>query len=212
MNRYYRDRAPVYDDVYSYPERQQDLRFLESHLSGALRDRHVLEVAAGTGYWTRHISGSARSILATDLEPAQLEQIHQRELGCSTETRVVDAYRLSGTIDDKFDGAFAGLWLSHVPKQRMAEFFSSLHQCLKPGARVILIDNSVAQCQRLPITFTDEWGNTFQDRQLDNGETYRVLKNFPTVEELEHWVSAFGDPEDYVELEQFWLYQYSRRI
>ena len=34
MTPYYRERAPVYDAVYGYPERQADLRFLESHEIG----------------------------------------------------------------------------------------------------------------------------------------------------------------------------------
>ena len=211
MNRYYRDRAPIYDEVYAYPERQADLRFLESYIPGNFQDRQVLEIAAGTGYWTRHISAAAQSILATDVEAAQLEQIGKRPLICPVETRVVDAYKLTDTLTEKFDGAFAGLWLSHVPKQRVLQFLESLQDCLEPSASVVLIDNSEAQCQRLPVTHTDQWGNTYQDRQLDNGETYRVLKNFPTVAELEEWTSTFGNTEDYMALEHFWMYRYTSR-
>ena len=32
ISNYYKERAPVYDLVYGYPERQADLRFLEAHL------------------------------------------------------------------------------------------------------------------------------------------------------------------------------------
>ena len=46
MRAYYRERAPVYDRVYAYPERQDDLRWLEAAIPAALADRDVLEIAA----------------------------------------------------------------------------------------------------------------------------------------------------------------------
>jgi hypothetical protein len=30
---YYKKRAPVYDRIYSYPERQDDIRFIETYIS-----------------------------------------------------------------------------------------------------------------------------------------------------------------------------------
>ena len=33
IRRYYKERAPIYDRVYSYPERQSDLRFLEDKVA-----------------------------------------------------------------------------------------------------------------------------------------------------------------------------------
>ncbi len=70
MSNYYKERAPVYDLVYGYPERQADLRFLEAHLQEMFDGCGVLEIAAGTGYWTQFISRTAKSILATDREAA----------------------------------------------------------------------------------------------------------------------------------------------
>ncbi len=59
MKTYYRERAPIYDRVYSYPERQNDLRFLESYVSNELEGLDILEIVAGTGYWTQFISQRA---------------------------------------------------------------------------------------------------------------------------------------------------------
>lgn len=207
MGRYYRDRAPVYDLVYEYPERQDDLRFLEKYMAAAFNGKHVLEVAAGTGYWTRFISMQAARITATDAEPAPLAHLQDRELLCPVETKVHDAYELDQP-QEQYDAAFAGLWLSHVPLSRVPDFLNSLHSVMKPGARVILMDNSAAQCARLPVSHRDEQGNTYQLRQLDSGESYLILKNFPTLEELRGYVREYGDEEKYVDLENFWLFQY----
>jgi hypothetical protein len=49
---YYRDRAAVYDAVYAKPERQADLSTLREVLPPLVAGRRVLEIAAGTGYWT----------------------------------------------------------------------------------------------------------------------------------------------------------------
>ena len=58
MKTYYRERAPVYDRVYTYPERQKDLRFLEDYIAKQFTGLDVLEIAAGTGYWTQFIARS----------------------------------------------------------------------------------------------------------------------------------------------------------
>lgn len=103
---------------------------------------------------------------------------------------------------------FAGLWLSQVPKERLKEFFTSLHQCLTLGARVILLDNSARQCDRFPIRSSDENGNTYQTRALETGTTHRVLKNFPTLEELKQTTGPFGEFQNYIDPENSWLFQY----
>jgi len=210
MSSYYKERAPVYDRVYGYPERQADLRFLEAHIQEMFSGRRVLEIAAGTGYWTQFISRSAKSILATDREGAQIDELLKRSYQCPIDTRIQDAYHMDRLVDEgkSFSGAFAGLWLSHVPKQRLKEFFTSLHQCLRPGARVILIDNSAVQCDRFPITSSDKNGNSFQTRELESGSRHQVLKNFPTLEELKQTTEPYGEFQNYIDLKNFWLFQY----
>ncbi len=210
MKAYYKERAPIYDRVYSYPERQEDLRFLEKYIPDQFASLNIIEVAAGTGYWTQFISRKADSILATDATIETLVQIQQRPLINRVQTQVVDAYSI-GQLPQKFDGVFAGLWLSHVPIQRMKEFLDSMHKVLSSGAIVVLLDNSLAQCIRLPITYTDEVGNTYQDREFDDGTVHRVLKNFPSKVDLIEVTSARGNNHKYIELHNFWLFQYQAR-
>ena len=70
---YYARRAAEYEKIFAKPERQPDLACLRALLPGLFAGRDVLEVACGTGYWTQIISGSARSILATDINEEVLE-------------------------------------------------------------------------------------------------------------------------------------------
>jgi SAM-dependent methyltransferase len=207
MRDYYRLRAPVYDRVYSYPERQHDLRFLESYIPRQLAGKDVVEVAAGTGYWTQFIARSANSLIATDVTAQALGQARQRPGLEGLTTHLIDAFEL-GSLNQKFSGAFAGLWVSHVPKQDLPRFFNSLNQCLKPGATVLLLDNSEAQCERLPVSYTDDMGNSYQDRELDDGSLHRVLKNFPGESELRSALAADVCDIKYRQLDHFWLFQY----
>ena len=207
MKAYYQERAPVYDRVYHYPERQNDLRFLENFVIRQFAGLNVLEIAAGTGYWTQFIARSAHSVLATDITREALELIGNRELPGTVTVKLADAYSLDD-ISQSFNGAFAGLWLSHVPKQRLKFFISGLHRCLISGARVLFIDNSAAQCKRLPITDEDQFGNTYQDCVLDSGTTYKVLKNFPTHGDLLKLVDTMSLDPQHIELDNFWLFTY----
>ena len=207
LKAYYKERSPFYDRVYSYPERQDDLRFLESYIPEQFKNMNVLEIAAGTGYWSQFIISRANSILATDATTEVLDQIRNRPLCESIQIKVADAYVLDG-IASEYTGAFAGLWYSHIPKQRVSEFLANLHLKILTGATVLFVDNSKAQCNRLPISHKDEEGNTFQNRELDDGSIHQVLKNFPTEEELIRETEKLGKNHKFMELDNFWLFQY----
>jgi ubiquinone/menaquinone biosynthesis C-methylase UbiE len=53
---YYRDRANEYEQIYSKPERQNDLKRIGSILHEEFFGKTVLEIACGTGYWTELFS------------------------------------------------------------------------------------------------------------------------------------------------------------
>ena len=207
MKTYYRQRAPIYDRVYSYPERQENLRYLEHHVTDLFTGKDVLEIAAGTGYWTQFIASKAKSVLATDYTVEALQQIKHRPNCESVTTRQLDAYSVS-SLGRSYTGVYAGLWLSHVPKQTLNSFLAALHKVLFPGATVLFIDNSRAQCERLPISHTDSDGNSYQDRMLEDGSIHRVLKNFPSGEELHKLTKTLGTNPVHLELENYWLFQY----
>jgi len=217
MRDYYSQRAPQYERVYDYPERQKDLRFLEKYIPQQFQNRCVLEIAAGTGYWSQFIVKQAKYLLATDAEAETLAQLNLAQLNLAQsgrqndtlkiETCIADAYRLTN-IDEKFDGLFAGHWFSHIPIDQREAFIKTIHSKLLPGATVIFLDNSTAQLSRLPLSGTDNEGNTFQDRTLDDGSTHQILKNFPKASELEALVKQSGANMTYKEMDHFWLFQY----
>ena len=202
---YYRRRAGEYEAIYAKPERQADLLLLKKKIAGILKGARVLEVACGTGYWTKVISGAAEAVAATDVAEEPMRIAQSKEYARSNvRFSVSDAYKLDENLGS-FNAAFAGFWWSHVPRQRAAEFLRSLHARLEPGARVLLLDNLYVEGNSTPVVETDADGNTYQLRDLANGSRFRVMKNFPSKEELR---ALLPPPVRYRALQYYWLAQY----
>ncbi|MEA3209528.1 MAG: hypothetical protein QOE70_2585 [Chthoniobacter sp.] len=204
---YYSRRAAEYERIYHKPERQADLARLREHLRALLTGRRVLEVACGTGYWTAALADVALSITATDASEEVLEVARAKQLDRRVTYRRADAWR-TGELAGDFDAGLAAFWWSHVPRQKLAPFLAGFHAALKPGARVVFTDNRFVAGSSTSISRTDDAGNTYQLRRLDDGSTHEVLKNFPTRTELLTFAGEHGCNADVVELEHFWCLTY----
>lgn len=206
---YYAARAPEYDRIYAKPERQADLRAVEGWVAGCFVGRRVLEVACGTGYWTPFIAAGAQAVLATDAAREPLEIAQRRAAAPHVRFALADAYA-PPRHDPPFDAAFAGFWLSHVPRSRLREFLHGLHAALAPGARVAMVDNGYVEGSSTPLSESDAEGNTYQSRTLAaDGSTHRVLKNFWSDADL-HAMLA-GSARDVVVRRHtyFWTLEYT---
>jgi SAM-dependent methyltransferase len=179
----YAARAPEYEAVYEKPERQHDLARLRAWLPPWFAGARVLEVACGSGYWTRCIAERAHEVLAIDAAPQVPEIARDRVPSRHVALMLGDAYDLPADRG-VFTAAFAGFWLSHVPRRRRREFFSGLGARLAPGAIVVPIDNLYVPGSSQPIAERDDNGDTWQRRTLRDGSVHRVLKNFLSDDEL----------------------------
>jgi demethylmenaquinone methyltransferase/2-methoxy-6-polyprenyl-1,4-benzoquinol methylase len=207
LQSYYASRAAEYERIYQKPERQDDLRQLEAWLPTLFVGATVLEVACGTGYWTRFIAAAAASVVGIDSAPETLRIAERRVAASNVEFLVGDAYAIS-RMNRAFDAAFAGFWLSHVPIERQAEFLLGLHAALDPGARVVLLDNVFVPGSSSEIAGRDDRGNTYQLRSLSDGSTHRILKNFPTETELHALAKSVGASGTYRRWQYYWAFQY----
>ena len=208
---YYARRAAEYEDIYRKPERQPDLARLAEILADAFPGMDVLEVACGTGYWTRHIAKSARRIIASDVNAEVLEIARRKEYGiCQVSFLKSDAYSLDGVPSDCTAG-FHGFWWSHVPRQRLAAFLRGFHGHLPAGAPIVMIDNAYVEGSSTPITRRDEHGNTYQMRQLKDGSTHEVLKNFPSATDIHQHLADQADDIEVRKLTYYWMISYKTK-
>jgi SAM-dependent methyltransferase len=203
LSDYYQARAAEYDAVYAKPERQDDLRRVRELLAGMVRGR-VLEIAAGTGYWTQTLAASAAAVTATDLSTGPLEVARGRRYGPAPVTfQLADAYALQ-EVPGQFDMAFIGFFWSHVLRADLPRFLQGLHARLGPGAAVTVLDNRYVPGSSSPVSRTTPEGDTFQRRTLSDGREFEILKNFSDRGQFTADVAAVGTDAQWTSLRYFW--------
>ncbi len=208
---YYRRRANEYEAIFAKPERQGDLAKLRALIPAELAGRRVLEVACGTGYWTTLVAQVVPALVATDMAAETLQIAASKPLPPGrVKFEIADAYALPASLGE-FEAAFAGFWWSHVPRARIGEFVGSLRARLASGARVMLLDNRYVEGSSTPLAGFDAEGNTFQMRKLADGSSVRVMKNFPSEEELRESLAPHASGIAYRALDYYWLAEFTLR-
>ena len=205
LEKYYANRASEYEQVYEKAERQDELAWLRGRIPALLRNRTVLEVACGTGYWTQFIAKSAKKVLACDINEAVLEIAREKPIPKGrVEFFKADAVTLEG-VPGGCDAAFAGFWWSHVKRSGIERFVAGLARRLEPGSHVGILDNTYVEGSSTPITRRDSEGNTYQKRKVASGEEYEVVKNFPTGDELRDAIAPVAREAHLEALNYYWL-------
>jgi SAM-dependent methyltransferase len=202
---YYADRAAEYEKVYRKPERQADLARLKQLLPPLVAGKRVLEVAAGTGYWTQVLAGTAAAITATDVNAETIAIAAQREYGpAPVALHTADAYRLEG-VPGEFDLVFCGFWWSHIPRTDIPRFLAGVRGRTGAGTSLVLVDNRYVPGSSTPVSRTGPDGDTYQRRGLADGREYEVLKNFPGREQLAADLEPVATGLAWTELEYYWV-------
>ncbi len=203
--RYYQRRAKEYEAIYQKPERQVDLKQIRQYLGQQFPNKHILEIASGTGYWTQILSTSAKQILATDINPEVLAIAKEKDYPHqNVKFQLQDLYQMFPP-ETPFQGLFGGFILSHIARDDWKSFFSNCLSQISSGANLIFLDNRYVSGSSTPISRRDARGNTFQNRRLASGEVFEVMKNFPSESELKQVLSNMVTEWDWIEWEYYWL-------
>jgi demethylmenaquinone methyltransferase/2-methoxy-6-polyprenyl-1,4-benzoquinol methylase len=200
---YYRARAPEYDEWWQRSGRydrgpeatarwRAEVAQVEAELARAALTGDVAELACGTGWWTERLARTARQLTCIDASPETID-INRLRLGSAAlplpRYEVADLFAWTPT--DKFDAVFFSFWLSHVPADRFASFWSSVAAALRPGGRAFFIDSlpdqtSTANNHRMPDA------DAIQERRLNDGRSFRIVKLFRQPDELIRALQALG--------------------
>jgi SAM-dependent methyltransferase len=187
QKRYYAARAPEYDDWWYRRGRYElepgekarwdaDVAEAESALEAFDPRGRVLELAAGTGIWTRKLVRLAERVVAVDANSETLALN-------TSEAELVQADLFEWRPAERFDVVFFSFWLSHVPEERFAEFWGLVLSALLPNGRIFLLDSGPKET---------EPGDDRQVRQLADGREFQIVKRFWRPEELAERVRPFG--------------------
>lgn len=180
---YYRARAPEYE-LGALPGAwgEEPVAAFEAFAPAG----DVLELACGTGVWTAALAGQADAVTALDASPEMLALAASRV----PDGRVtfVQADVFEWEADRRYDVVFFGFWLSHVPLERFAEFWSRVDAWLAPGGRVFFVDDAYRTDDEL-VYGKD---SSIVQRRLSDGSAYRVVKVPHRPHELERRLRELG--------------------
>jgi len=210
---YYRARAPEYDDWWERrgafdfgPEFRAAWDRDVSQLRQALVDfgpgTDVVELAAGTGNWTRELLRLGAAVTAVDASPETLA-INQAKNGALGPLTLEVADLFAYQPSRPFPAACFCFWISHVPPARTAGFWSLVDRCLAPGGRVFLIDNAHPdyatprgpagwRARMEAIDNTTAPPSVITERELSDGRRFDVVKRYWHPPELEAELAPLG--------------------
>lgn len=142
----------------------------------------ALELACGTGIWTRELAQLADHVTALDAAPEMLAINAHAVPDPHVQRMHVDLFVWEPT--EQYDLVFFGFWLSHVPRDRFAPFLATAARAVRPGGRLFLIDSRPdPQSSAVDHVRPDPAGDTHQ-RKLNDGSTFTIVKVFYTPDEI----------------------------
>lgn len=147
----------------------------------------VLEFACGPAVWTGQLLRHATDVTALD-SSAQVLELARARTADSDRVRFVQADLFNWRPGRRYDVVFMGFWLSHVPQERFAPFWSLVADCLTPNGRVFFCDDSYRTDEEL---IEGPASSTIQ-RRTPGGAAYRIVKVPHQPAGLEAQLRALG--------------------
>ncbi len=198
---YYQARAPEYDDWYLRRGRYEhgpihdtawnaELDAAGRWLDGLPLRGRIVELAAGTGWWSPLLASKAAELWLYDAAEAPLERARERLVahGLRAHIHVRDAW--APPEGDPADALFAGFWLSHVERAQTGAFLDVAGRWLGPGGRIALIDSlpdARSGAVDHPAPAADR-----AVRRLADGREFTIPKVYRTPHEIGAALSAAG--------------------
>jgi len=179
---YYRAIAAGYLDQLDLPGHDEVCEALDAFRPTG----RVLELACGPGVWTGQLLRYASHVTAVDASAEMLAMAAARTGG--DRVRFVQADLFAWRPDRRYDVVFIGFWLSHVPPERFASFWSLVADCLEPDGRVFLADDG----HRTPRELVEGPSSATIRRDVGDGTSYRLVKVPYQPADLEERLSRLG--------------------
>lgn len=199
---YYEARAAEYDDWYLRRGRYErgpihDAAWnAELDAAGRWLDAlpvhgRIVELAAGTGWWSPLLAGKGE-LWMSDAAEAPLERARDRLVahGLRAHLHVRDAWAPPEAPPAPADALFAGFWLSHVERDRTGAFLEIAARWLAPAGRIALID-SLPDPQSGATDHPAPAGDR-AIRRLADGREFEIVKVFRSPDEIERALGGAG--------------------
>jgi demethylmenaquinone methyltransferase/2-methoxy-6-polyprenyl-1,4-benzoquinol methylase len=203
--RYYEHRAPEYDDVWFRrgpydlgPEGNrrwfEETARLEAAVDALDASGVVLELACGTGIFTRRLAPRARRLIAIDAAASTLQINRGRVADPNIEYVHGDLFDWRPPEGVRFDLIFFGFLISHIPPDRFEEFWRLLSRWLAPDGRIFFCDDMAGAEARPsnPGESVEDGPDFAHRRRLLDGREYTIVKVFHRPDGLTAALASLG--------------------
>lgn len=132
----------------------------------------VLELACGTGIWTRVLFQIGRNVTAIDAAPEMLALARLKVGSASVHYEQADLFTWQPA--QEYDLVFFAFWLSHVPPESLNAFLDKVGRAVRRGGRLVIIDQDVPTDEDRQIAKED----IYAARPLQDGRIFTIVKVF----------------------------------
>lgn len=186
---YYRARAGEYDEWfyrvgrYDWGAERNAQWFAEVetvyqalHQTGKFGS--VLELAAGTGNFTKELVKIADHVTALDASEEVMAINHDKVNRANVSYQQADLFNWQPT--EQYDLVFMSFWLSHVPPEKLDTFLEAVRQATKPGGKVFMVDSLRDQTRTSTASNHAAYDpeTIYHTRKLNDGQEYTIVKVF----------------------------------
>jgi trans-aconitate methyltransferase len=205
------DRGPAFNAAW-FAEVAEVERALQRWLD-AHRPHDVLELACGTGLFTRHLAPRVGALTAIDASP-EVIAINRARLAAQQSANVtfVEADLFAWQPRAHHDLVFMSFWLSHVPADRFADFWATLADAVTDGASVYFIDSAHDPTSTAVDHVLPNADPGVVTRKLDDGSTYRVVKHFWTPPRLRDALADLGWEAQVTQTPRYFIHGTATRV
>jgi SAM-dependent methyltransferase len=173
-----------------------------------LRPSTVLELACGTGLFTRHLASRVAAVTAVDASP-EVIAINRSRVALPN-VRYVQADLFAFEPDTRYDCVFMSFWLSHVPHARFDAFWSMVRRALAPGGFAYVIDSAHDPTSTAANHPTPDRHAGIVTRKLDDGREFRIVKVFWEPAAIADRLRALGFDADIGATARYFIYGSAR--
>lgn len=213
--RYYRERAGEYEDWWFRRGRYDrgadanarwfaEVTEVQDALKRFAPAGRVLELACGTGLWTRRLIGHADTVTSVDASSEVIELSRAR----LDDPRVsyVQADLFTWEPERTYDVCFFGFWLSHVPEARFETFWAKVQRALGPEGRVFFVDSLPSNLASAFDHHLPAEGDETMTRRLADGREFRIVKRFYEPRVLSRRLADLGWDAQVQATQEFFVY------
>ncbi|MEZ4670098.1 MAG: class I SAM-dependent methyltransferase [Anaerolineae bacterium] len=200
---YYRARAGEYDEWFYRIGRYDrgaewnarwfaEVETLMREVAAIGRVGHTLELAAGTGNFTRELAKISQQVTALDAS-AEVLAINRDKVNVN-HIAYQQADLFNWQPEAEYNLVFMAFWMSHVPPEKLDDFLATVRKATKAGGRVFMIDSMPDETRTSSAVNHDPYqaDSIYHTRKLNDGQEFTIIKVFYEPEALTAKLAEHG--------------------